>query len=80
MKGPIHIGQNIAVANLLEYAEKVVTEDGKEYYRFPYWFEKLEGNFEFVIHTTAPKDLSEFLTKAGLGEPNPQIEKAECNE
>ena len=77
MTKSIYIGQNYAIANLIKFAEKVVTEEGKTYYRFPCWFEQLPDNFEFVIHTenSLPEDLSTFICKAGLGQPNPQIKK-----
>jgi hypothetical protein len=75
MTKPVDIGQNIALANLLEYAEQVVTEKGNAYYRFPCWFQLLPDNFEFRVHSVPPEDLSQFITKAGLGNPNPQIKK-----
>jgi hypothetical protein len=71
----IKLGQNYGLVNLFRFADKVETEEGKEYYRFPYWFELLPGNFEVTLHVDLPEDLSKFITKAGLGNPNPQIQK-----
>ena len=75
MADAVHIGQNYALANLLEFAEEVVTEEGNKYYRFPCWFQLHPGNFEFSIHHKLPEDLSMFICKAGLGQPNPQVKK-----
>lgn len=75
MATEIHIGQNCAIESLLRYAERVKTEDGNEYYRFPFWFQRIPGNFEFVIHTKEPADLTNFITHAGLGGDHEQIEK-----
>ena len=74
---PVNIGQNYGLANLSCYAEKVVTEKGNVYFRFPGWFQQLPGNFEFVIHTDMPEDLSKFICKAGLGGENPKPIKPE---
>jgi hypothetical protein len=60
--------------NLLEYAEVVHTKEGRVYFRIPVWFEKM-GCGEFRIHEDMPEDLSQFITKAGLGGDNPQIQK-----
>jgi len=76
MSKPVDIGKSIPLALLLkEYAEEVVTTEGNMYYRLPYWFQQLPGNFEFVLHTDVPEDLVQFITKAGLGGDNPQIIK-----
>ena len=62
---------------LLEYAEGAVIEGDKTYFRFPVWFEKL-GKGKYAIHAEElPEDLSEFITKAGLGGDNPCIQKIE---
>jgi len=76
MAKKINIGKSVAMANFVsKYAEKVVTPTGKEYYRFPYWFEKILDDFEFVMHVDIPEDLSECICKAGLGGDNPKIVK-----
>ena len=75
MKKPINIGQNYGLANLMKYAERVETEEGNVYYRFPVWFQEIPGNFEFVIHTDMPKDLSQFIVKSGLGGEHPKPTK-----
>lgn len=72
----IDIGQNYALKDLLDYAEMVVTERGNVYFRFPGWFEK-KGHGKFVIHTDTPEDLSQFITKSGLGGENPKPIKPE---
>ena len=68
----VDIGQNYVIANLSKYAEKVETKDGNVYYRFPYWFQQLPGNFEFVIHIELPEDLDTFLMHAVKGSNHPQ--------
>ena len=74
MRAPVEMGKNIALANFLDkYAEKVITADGSVYYRFIDWFQQLDRGF--VMHLDLPNDLSEFIVKAGLGNPNPQIQK-----
>ena len=75
MPDEIKLGLNYALINIVRYGEKAVTKEGKTYYRFPYWFEQLPGTFEFILHVEAPEDLKEFIAKAGLGNPNPQIQK-----
>jgi len=72
MNKPIEIGQNYAIANLLKYAKEVVTSDGRKFYQFPFWFEQLPGNFEFLIHPEMPEELSMFICKSGLGGDNPK--------
>jgi hypothetical protein len=76
MSGKVEIGQSYALANLIEFAESVITEQGNIYYHFPCWFQ-LNPNFEFTIHRELPEDLTEYIVKAGLGNPNPQIKKPE---
>jgi len=76
MASKIEIGKSVAMANFVsKYAEKMVTPEGKSYYRFPYWFEQIMDDFEFVMHIDIPKDLAECICKAGLGGDNPKIEK-----
>lgn len=75
MEKKINIGQNHALAILTKYAEEVTTEEGNTYYRIPFWFQQHPGNFEFSICVEIPEDLSLFITKSGLGAPNPQIKK-----
>jgi hypothetical protein len=77
MAGTVELGQNYALVNLFKYAAKVETKEGKVYYKFPFWFEQLPGNFEVVMHRDMPEDLSNFICKAGLGSNNPQIEQPE---
>jgi hypothetical protein len=77
MAESIDIGQNYSLAILLKYAAEVVTEEGNTYYKFPYWFQLHPGNFEFTIHRNLPEDLSQFITKAGLGGPNPRPKEPE---
>ncbi len=49
MANRVEIGKSVAMANFVsKYAEKVVTPEGKTYYRFPYWFEQIMDDFEFV--------------------------------
>lgn len=69
------IGQSFALSNLVKLAEQVVTTEGNIYYRFPCWFQQLPGNFEFIAWFNPPEDLTQFITKAGLGGDNPQIKK-----
>jgi len=72
----IHIGKSFALANLTKYAERVETSDGNVYYRFNGWFQQLPDDFEFILHLEdLPPDLSDFITKSGLGGDNPKIEK-----
>lgn len=75
MKEPIELGKSYGLANLVRFAERVVTEEGNIYYRFPCWFQELPGDFEFILHRDLPDDLSQFITKAGLGGDNPQIKE-----
>ena len=76
MASKVEIGKSFAMANFVsKYAEKIVTPAGKEYYRFPHWFEKVLDDFEFVMHIDLPDDLSECLCKAGMGGENVKIEK-----
>ena len=60
--------------DLLDMAEVVITEEGNTYFKIPAWFEK-KGHGEFVIHTDMPEDLSQFITKSGLGGDNPKPTK-----
>jgi len=75
----IELGKNIALANfLMKYAERITTADGNTYYRFDGWFQMIPGDYEFVFHRDNwPEDLSQFVTKAGLGGDNIQIEQPE---
>ena len=57
------------------WADIVVTSEGNTYAKIPFWFEI--QNDGIVLHETMPEDLSEFVTKAGLGGDNPQIIKPE---
>jgi hypothetical protein len=60
---------------LVNQANKVTTKAGNTYYKIPYWFKvSPDGNLiEFLREM--PDDLAMFITKAGLGAPNPQIER-----
>ena len=75
MSKEINISYWEPLANLVKYAERVETEAGNVYYRFPRWFHQLPDNLEFVIHTDIPEDLSQFIVKSGLGGDNPQPTK-----
>lgn len=77
MAKPIHIGKQVALVDLLKYAEEVVTEEGRRYYRFPRWFELLPEDSEFVIHQddSVPEDLKMFITFHGLGGHHKRITK-----
>ena len=77
MSEPTDIGKSVCLKNLTKYAERVKTEDGNVYYRFPHWFQEIPGDFRFVIHTDLPEDLSQFITKSGLGGDNPKPTKPE---
>ena len=62
------------IGDLIEFAEKVETEEGNTYYRLPHWFQ-VSGE-DFVMHMdTWPEDLAMFLTKAHLGGQHPRIQK-----
>ena len=78
MASKVEIGHTLEVANFIsKYAEKLVTPEGKEYYRFPFWFEKVLGDFEFVMHIDMPEDLSMCICKARLGGNGIEIKKPE---
>ena len=61
---------------LMKCAERVPAKNGNIYYHLPCWFEEV-GPGELVLHLKNPEDLTEFITKAGLGGDNPQITKPE---
>lgn len=79
MTEEVYIGQSPVLMYLKKYAEEVTTEQGNIYYRFPCWFRMLPNGLGFTMYkdTDIPEDLQMFITKAGLGEPNPQIKKPE---
>jgi len=62
--------------NLFQYADRVHTIDGNEYFQIPFWIQKLPDG-DFLLHSDTPEDLQQFITKAGLGGDNPQIKRAE---
>lgn len=58
------------------FAYTIKTKEGNVYYRWPQWFQEMpDGNL--VMCKIMPDDLSDFICKAGLGQPNPQIIKGE---
>ena len=75
MSVKIHMVDQISVKDFLRFAEYVHTENGNEYYRIPFWIQRSDE--VLILHEEDPEDLSQFITKAGLGNPNPQIKKAE---
>lgn len=59
--------------DIMQYATRVVTEQGNEYFEFPCWFKRLEdGTLGVYWYPLLPADLKQFLVKAHMGEPNPQ--------
>jgi len=72
MNQPTDIGESMCLTDLMKYAERIVTEEGNTYFRFPNWFQQIPGDFRFIVHTELPEDLDKFITKAGLGGDNPQ--------
>jgi hypothetical protein len=61
---------------IYRFGTRVETEDGNHYYEIPFWFKPtVEG---WVLYgAELPEDLSQFIAKAGLGQPNPQPKKVE---
>ena len=74
MSKEINIKWKPEYGNLFQYAEKVNTQEGNKYLKLPFWIQKLP-NGDFILYEEPPKDLSQFLTKAGLGGDNPQPKK-----
>jgi len=76
MEKTVNVNENTPLKYLFLYADKVTTPEGNTYYFLPVWF-KQKGCWFSVHLKDLPEDLSEFICKAGLGQPNPQIQKAE---
>lgn len=70
MSDKIHICNCSALNAVIDGYATEFPVNGKTYFELPFWFEKMGGGF--IMHFKAPKDLSEFITRAGLGNPNPQ--------
>jgi hypothetical protein len=75
MSKQIHMVEHTPLRDFLQFAEIVRTDQGNSYYRVPFWIQRHNGLL--ILHENPPEDLSEFITKAGLGNPNPQIIKPE---
>jgi hypothetical protein len=65
----------IPISVLVKHASEVTTEEENTYYKIPHWFQITPDGNDIVFHGRMPDDLSEFICKAGLGQPNPQIKK-----
>lgn len=76
MAKSISVNKDTPLQCLLIYADQVETKEGKTYYRLPVWFEQ-EGDWFRVHGKDLPEDLGRFIVKAGLGNPNPQIKRAD---
>lgn len=72
----ISVHKSTPIESLLMYADIVETEEGKTYYHLPIWLEE-DGNWFQVHGKDLPEDLGMFIAKAGLGNPNPQIKRAD---
>ena len=70
MSKKIHMIDQTPLKDFLRFAESIHTDQGNVYYRVPFWIQ--EENGVLVLHEQTPKDLSEFICKAGLGINNPQ--------
>lgn len=59
---------------IYRFGTRVTTVEGNDYYEIPFWFKPaIEG---WILYgAELPEDLSEFITKAGLGGSNPQPKK-----
>ena len=55
-----------------KFAYTIKTKEGNVYYRWPQWFQE-QPDGSLVMCKTMPDDLSDFICRAGLGAPNPQI-------
>ena len=75
MSTKIHMVDQTPLKDFLRFAESIHTEQGNEYVRVPFWIQCHNGLF--ILHEKMPEDLSMFITKAGLGGDNPQINKVE---
>jgi len=75
MSKQINICSNFTLVESLRMAEYVHTDSGNDYYKIPFWMQKI--NDVLILHEEMPEDLKIFVTKAGLGGDNPQIKKAE---
>jgi len=67
----------IPMSVLIKCACKVETNEGNTYYKIPYWFEISDDGEDIIVHGNMPEDLSNYVTKAGLGGDNPKIKKPE---
>lgn len=70
----------IAYSNFEEILDQEATRirtDGREFYYLPFWFENVGGTWRFYSMDNLPEQLSQFIIKARLGNPNPQPEKGE---
>ena len=63
----------IPVSVLVRHASEIVTEEGNTYYKIPHWFQVTPNGNDIVFHGKMPEDLSTYICKARLGNPNPQI-------
>ena len=73
MSKKIHMVDQTPLKDFLRFAECIHTDQGNVYCRVPFWIQ--EKNGLLVLHGEMPEDLSQFIAKAGLGNPNPQIKK-----
>jgi hypothetical protein len=66
----------IPVSYLLKHASEITTKEGNTYHKIPFWFE-VSPDGSVVFHHAMPEDLSEFVCKAGLGNPDYVIKRPE---
>jgi len=65
-----------SVSTLVKYASEITTKSGNTYYKIPYWFKVSSDGENIEFLKKMPEDLSEFVCKARLGNPNPQIKNS----
>lgn len=56
---------------IYRFGTRVETAEGNHYYEIPFWFKPTAEGW-ILYGAKLPEDLSQFITKAGLGGDNPQ--------
>lgn len=63
----------ISITALIKCSKEVTTDQGNTYYKMSHWFQVSPDGEDIIVYGKMPDDLSEFIVRAGLGQPNPQI-------
>lgn len=69
--------RKLEIRDIPVFASKLTSDQGEDYYRFDYWFKRVNEELILVYFDELPEDLQRAITKARMGGRNERIMKPE---